>query len=96
MFLTEKEIQEINDIYQYKVECVKDHYDGRADTYEIFTVINKYVNEGWRLHTIFTHPVGIDASSTSSGHFSTGKNAIRNETVIVMERLRRPAKKESK
>ena len=84
-------ILKINDSYEYKIERVTDNSDGTSDIDQIKHIIERYSNKGWRLHTIYSNEIGKESLVAGIGGFKGGTNATINETIIVLERLIRPA-----
>ena len=90
----ERKLQEINDTYKYVVETFRDNDDGSSNIDLIRLFIASYSLKGWRLHTIYTNEIGKVSSMSGVGGITSGTNATINETIIVMERLFRPAKRD--
>ena len=90
----ERKLQEINGTYKYIVETVRDNYDGSSNIDQIRLIIDLYSSKGWRLHTIYTNEIGKESSMSGIGGITSGTNATINETIIVMERLFHPAKRD--
>lgn len=68
--------------YEYAIETITNSVSGKTQTEEIIKTIEKYTNEGWRVHTIYSNELGKNAIA----FMGVGVNATQSEDVIIFER----------
>lgn len=79
-----------NPFYEYMVEVVLDNPNGTVDDEQIEEILDKYSEQGWRLHSIFTDEIGKNDTSISIRNIGKGANATINQTVMIFERCTKP------
>ena len=81
----EKQIKN-NPIYEYDTVVVNDNNDGTTNKNEIQNVLNKYSQNGWKLHSITTNEVGKTLTGVSIGFIGGNINATICQTILIFER----------
>lgn len=81
----EKQIKN-NPIYEYDTVVVNDNNDGTTNKNEIQNVLNKYSQNGWKLHSITTNEVGKTLTGVSIGFIGSNINATICQTILIFER----------
>lgn len=87
------EVAPFNAVYEYAVESIRDNSDGSADTSLIGAIISKYASKGWRLHKTLVNEIGRESNSFGVGGVASGTNATIEQTILVFERMIKPAEK---
>ena len=72
--------------YEYATEYLRDSSNGILDKSQLDSVLKKYSEEGWRLHSVFTNEAGKNASSTGIGGLALGSNSTIDITILIFER----------
>lgn len=80
-------IANLNKKYEYCTCVVYDKDTGSADIDQINAYIQRYAEDRWRVHSIFTNEIGKRSSSSGYGGISSGTNATIDETIILFERV---------
>ena len=81
----EKQIKN-NPIYEYDTVVVNDNNDGTTNKNEIQNVLNKYSQNGWKLHSVTTNEVGKTLTGVSIGFIGGNINATICQTILIFER----------
>ena len=90
----QKEQQLINNPhYEYVSVVVNDLDTGEIDNKQIQYLLEKYSQNGWRLHTIFTNEIGKTATAVKIGFLGGAVNATIDQTVLIFERCIKPENK---
>ena len=76
--------------YEYILESVQDNSSGSANTYQIQSLLTRYAQGGWRLHSVFRNELGRNSRQIGVGGFSGGTNATIEQTILIFERCIKP------
>lgn len=68
--------------YEYAIESISSSFLGETKKEEMLKVIQKYTNDGWRVHTIYSNELGKNAVS----FLGVGVNSTQSEDIIIFER----------
>ena len=67
---------------EYDVETLVTNSDGFTDVKEMKRILAERVNNGWRLHSVYSNILGVNAVKV----LGIGTNATISETVMLFER----------
>ena len=81
-----KNIEAINDFYEYDVVCVLDDTTGCVDINLLKSELEKHGKEGWRLVNTFSNEIGKITQSIGAGGVASGTNATIDQTILLFER----------
>ena len=71
-----------NEYYEYDVVTVLNENHGRVDREEMLNILKTHALHGWRLHSLYSNELGIDAIRV----LGFGVNATVCEDVLIFER----------
>lgn len=73
----------VGNLIEYDVETLMTSSDGFTNTEEMNEILKKRVANGWRLHSIYSNPLGVNAVRI----LGIGTNATISESVMIFERI---------
>jgi len=68
--------------YEYKVETIPNTIKGETDTEQMFEIIKKYAQDGWKLHTVYSNELGKNGLAIGG----IGVNSTYSEDIMIFER----------
>ena len=68
--------------YEYEVETIPNTIKGKTDTEQMFEIIKKYAQDGWKLHTVYSNELGKNGLAIGG----IGVNSTYSEDIMIFER----------
>lgn len=79
-----------NPVYEYKTVIVEDLANGKINIEAINSILTRYSNERWRLHSVLASEIGKNATGINVGGIGVGVNATADEILLIFERIISP------
>lgn len=80
-----------NPFYEYQTVQLSDNKSGYLPKERLQSVLDKYSQEGWRLHTITTNIASTSSLGITDSYIGAAKSSTDEITTLVFERCIRPA-----
>ncbi|MBR6477735.1 MAG: hypothetical protein IKS85_04745 [Lachnospiraceae bacterium] len=84
--LSEDEIMELNDQFEYDIVSILDKEHGGVDVERMSEVIAAHASKGWRLAFTVPNEIGHDSSMSELDGISIGINSTIDQNVLIFER----------
>lgn len=81
-----REVLSKNPVYEYRTEYLRDDASGILNKRDLDSILNRYANDGWRLHTMVVNEAGKNSTTVGMAGISNSTNATIDVTILVFER----------